>query len=539
MDINQNFAELDSAALEAYATEVRSAFDALVGVDAPTVEQVTEAETYAEHIDAIKAEQETRVAAAAELAARAAALRTRFSEESAEEAAEEAVEAEAEETVEAEVEVEEAAVEPKVAAKVASVATLAAKTGRPAKPAATRKPVAITAAADVPDFATGSHLGDLSEVAKAVINRMRGFGRPTGDGRSENLQHFGVASFHLDFPKELSTSRGMDDMEVLTYAASEKRLPGGSLVASGGWCAPSETIYDLCGGETLDGILSIPEVNVTRGGIKFTKGPSFADIYNAVGFCQTEAQAIAGTDKTCVEVPCPQFEDVRLDACGLCVKAPILTNASYPELVERYISGSMVAHQHKMNAKVLTAMATEAGAALVIAGLGTTAGDTLGGLELIADGKRSDYRLGLGETLEVVVPHWVKGAIRTDLAQRSGQTSGEAVTDEQIRAHFAARHLNVQFVYDWQSLASKAVAYPATFNALIYPAGTYVKGMADVINLNAVYDAASLVVNIYTALFFEQGILVANMCYDASLVTLPVCNSGRTGAGDLTCDTTP
>jgi hypothetical protein len=70
---------------------------------------------------------------------------------------------------------------------------------------------------------------------------------------------------------------------------------------------------------------------------------------------------------------------------------------------------------------------------------------------------------------------------------------------------------------------------------VLYPAGTFVVGKAPVINLSAVYDAASLQVNLYTGLFTEQGILVAEMCYDSDLVTLPVCNSGRVGAADLTC----
>jgi hypothetical protein len=56
-----------------------------------------------------------------------------------------------------------------------------------------------------------------------------------------------------------------------------------------------------------------------------------------------------------------------------------------------------------------------------------------------------------------------------------------------------------------------------------------------VINLNAVYDAASLATNIYTALFFEQGILTAKMCYDSVKVTLPVCSGGRSGITNLTC----
>ena len=110
-----------------------------------------------------------------------------------------------------------------------------------------------------------------------------------------------------------------------------------------------------------------------------------------------------------------------------------------------------------------------------------------------------------------------------------------AVSDAELNAVFTSAGANVQYVYDWQELDTTAEVYPATFNAMIYPAGTWIKGTADVINLNAVYDAASLAQNIYTALFMEQGILVAKMCYESSLLTLPVCNAGRTGAHDLTC----
>jgi hypothetical protein len=540
VDILSSLADLSDERLAEYEAEVRAAFDALVALDAPTAEQVAEAEGYADAIDAIAAESGSRAQAAEDLAARAAALRNRFAPEASDDEGDEppAEEGEGDAAPEGQPDVQTEDAAPPVAAKGA-VATLARRTTRPPVTRPRRAPIAITAAADVPEFATGSVIEDLGTVSTAMINRMRGFGTPSGDGTSENLQHYGVASFRLDFPKELTIDRHSDDMEVINYAMTESRLPGASLVAAGGWCAPSETIYDLCAGETTEGILSVPEVNVSRGGIKYTSGPDFSAIYSNVGFCQTEAQAIAGTAKPCFEVPCPPFTEVRLDACGLCIKAPILTQAAYPELVARWISGAMIAHQHKMNAKVISAIVTAAGASKTITALGTTAGDTLSSLELLADGIRSKYRLSFTHTMEVVLPFWAKGAIRSDLSLRTGQDPN-AVTDEQINAHFAARHLAVSFVYDWQDTpfpagTAPAIAYPANVQALIYPAGTFIKGTADVINLNAVYDAASLATNVYTALFFEQGILVAKTCYEAALVTVPVCNAGESGAADIAC----
>jgi hypothetical protein len=323
-------------------------------------------------------------------------------------------------------------------------------------------------------------------------------------------------------------------MAVLTHAADEKRLAGDSLVAAGGWCAPSETLYDMCVTETLDGILSVPEVNVTRGGIKYTSGPDFSSIYTNVGFAQTEAQAISGTAKTCYEVTCPPFVEVRLDVVGLCIKAPILTNAAYPELVNRWISGAMIAHAHKVNASVISRMVTAAGTANAVQDFGGTAASTLNALELLADRLRQKYVMGMKDTMEVVVPFWIRGAIRADLALRTGKAI-EAVTDQVIDAEFSARSLNIQFVYDWQTLTDYATTegYPATYQALIYPSGTFVKGTSDVISLNSVYDAASLATNVYTAVFFEQGLLVAKMCNEAMLVTLPVCGAGRTGIANI------
>jgi hypothetical protein len=531
VDLNQNFASLADDELVTYAAEVRAAFDALAALDSPTADQITEAEGYADHLDAIQAEQTHRTEEAAALAERAAALRTRFQSEPEPEEETEEEEAE-EETEEEPAQPAQQSAQPEPQPARSNVVALATRTPRPQKPTPSYQPVVITAAADVPEFATGSKIDTMSAVAKATINRMRGFGTPSGTGQGENWQHYGVASFRLDFPENLTIDRHSDDQEVMTFAANEHRLPGGSLVAAGGWCAPSETIYDLCPGGSTDGMLSLPEVNVARGGIKYTKGPDFSALYSAA-FCQTEAQAIAGTAKTCYEVPCPAFTEVRLDACGICIRVPILTNAAYPELVSATLSEAMIAFQHSQNAKVLAALAAAAGTATTFTGLGSASGDTLEALLLASANVRQKKRLSLTTSLEVVLPFWAKSVLLADLSRRSGTTSPASESD--VAAIFSAANTNVQYVYDWEPLPDAATEWPTTIPALVYQAGSYVKGTADVINLNAVYDAASLAQNVYTGLFFEQGVLVAEMCNKAAAVEIPVCTAGRTGANDLTC----
>ena len=174
-------------------------------------------------------------------------------------------------------------------------------------------------------------------------------------------------------------------------------------------------------------------------------------------------------------MPCPPFVEVRLDACGICIKVPILTNAAYPELVAATISEALVAHQHAMNVKVISAVATALGAPVAFAGLGAASTDTLDALLLASANIRQKYRLPLTTSLEVVVPFWAKDVLLSDVARRTGDGYG-VPTDADVAAIFAAANTNVQYVYDWNPLPAAATAWPTTIPALIYPAGAFVNG---------------------------------------------------------------
>jgi hypothetical protein len=425
------------------------------------------------------------------------------------------------------------------------VAQVARNGQRPVTPARSRGTVAIRASADVPEFSTGQVLEDLTQTAKATLSRMQGFPTWTPPSEAiiaaaargenvEDIRRFGVATFRKPFPEDLVAPERTDAYDTIMNASRESNLPGQSLTAAGGWCAPSEVIYDLCQDETTDGMLSIPEIQVSRGGIKYTQGPDFSTIYDNTGFCQTEAQAISGATKPCYEVPCPAFTEVRLDVCGLCIKVPILTQAGYPELVARVISGAMIAHQHQMNAKVINSIATALGAPTEMPDIGSSAQGTLNAVQLVTEALRSKYRLGFNRAMEVVAPHWLLGAIKADISYRTG-VAFASVSDAEVNAALGAAGAAVQWVEDWQGLPNGCpTVWPSAVDLLIYPSGTFIKGTSDVISLNAVYDAASLAVNTYVGLFFEEGILVTRTCYSGCAVTIPLCNAGKTGAADNT-----
>jgi hypothetical protein len=540
--------------LTALYTEAETEFNEVTARDHPTKADVARATELAEAMDQIKAEQDDRATAVTDMAKiredRAAKTTDKPVDKpegkpDGKDGKPEVVEGEVVKTVDApegkdgkdgkdgggsggSADADGKEVE-KVAAK-GRVAAYASKLSRPDRPVH-YDPIVITAAADVQGYSTGGPMAGVRDISLGAIARTRAFPEPTGDGQ---LQKYGVALLRKQFPDDLVIDRPDDGFSVIEKAGDESRLPGGSLVAAGGWCAPSETLYDFCEGESLDGMLDLPEVQVRRGGIRYTTGPVWSDLYNK-GFCQTEAQAIAGTAKTCYEVPCPTFTEARLDACGLCIKVPILTNAAYPELVDRVIRGTIVGHQHVINARVISAISTAIGAATVGPDMKGTAGSSLAAIELATAGLRDANRLALNASMEVVLPHWVKGAVKLDLSMRNGRD--EPATDADVAAHFAAEGVRVNWVYDFIDLpnAPNPTAYPATTTMLVYPAGTFVKGTSDVINLSAVYDAASLATNIYTGLFMEEGILVVRRCFGGAKYTIPICNAGRTGINDVTC----
>lgn len=404
--------------------------------------------------------------------------------------------------------------------------------------------------ADVPGFAADSD-ASFEDLAVALDRRLQGFNSgayaaAARAGRAMSERHsLAVVRKHFDERATVSSPESAD--AAMAFAVNEKNLPGGSLVAAGGWCAPSETVYDLLEDESRDGLISLPEINVTRGGIKFTKGPKFADLYAAPSFNFTEEEAKAGKylpdtanqgankvgAKPVYNVPCTEFEEVRLSAAGIHVQANLLQQRGYPELVARTIRGAFVAHEHKMSERIIASMERQSTPVSMDSGQIGAAAPILTAIELQVEHYRYAQRLSRSTTLEAVFPYWVHGAIRTDLSRRQGVDLTD-VNDARIDAWFKARGVNPQFVYDWQALtgaASDFKVWGTSLKFLLYSAGTFVKGGQDVITLDTVYDSVLLGQNDYTALFTEEGYLVAKRGHDARAVTVPINPNGGTGTG--------
>lgn len=468
-------------------------------------------------------------------------------------------------------------------APVPSVSQMAAQTKLPDVPAKKTSANAVTAHVSAPmagllDLPVGSVYANNNQIALALIKNAQSHGRTGGAGTRQT-----VAQFKRDRGAELTVEDGSDREAVkraLRYARDERRLDGGSLAkawqksidqgasltAAAGWCAPSQNDYDLCRNWSSGvGILDLPTVTVTRGGINYTDEPTFPEIYaNAVAAgggsnFLTEAQVIADTAKTCSEIPCPTFENRRLDVMALCIRVSFLQAAGYPEVVAAWDDGLRAAHEAEQNRLIIADIIARAGAATVIDGFAATDDSFTSGLlaamELAAEDTRYRFHMDWNATVEFALPHWVIPQIRADLSRRTGDTGGLlSVSDSYIASLFSTRGIRVHWVRGWQDGLITGGALAPTFPGgiaappfltalpvtglqfLAWPAGSIAVARQDVVTLTNVYDAASLAQNEFTALFAEEGFAPIYPCPGQRLYTVnDLCVGGITGEAQIRC----
>jgi hypothetical protein len=413
----------------------------------------------------------------------------------------------------------------------------------------------IVAAADIATFPTGTELS-WAEVGKAFEERVRAYPSAARSGTKTRMQH-SLARIRRDFPDSAVIMEG-DSHETafgkLRAAADGAGNPD-AVVAANGWCAPSEPDYSICSPITADGMINLPERILRRGGLLHNQGLDFTDFFGGditlpiPGFnILTEAQVIADTAKTCVEIPCPSFVDDRLNVAALCLTSSLLQNRGYPEFVSEFTQGAVAAMAHLVNREVINEIVTGSTAVLLTTTDpwvtdGTFYSNVLSAVEFAIKDMRYAYRTSQSQSFTVVLPYWVLAGMRADYIRQNARVSDD-LADSAIMAAFSMRGAQVQWVYDWQDAfnpgtiiaaqqlgaATPPINYPALTSFLVFLPGTWVLGRQDVIRLDTVYDSTNLQQNLVTQLFMEDGFKPMRMCQFSRVYTLPTCANGNTGA---------
>lgn len=414
----------------------------------------------------------------------------------------------------------------------------------------------IVAAADLAEFSSGTEL-NWAQVGQAFEDRVRAYPSAARGGAKARMQH-SLVRIRRDFGDEGTIMEGDSHQSAFNKlraaADAAGRGDGSSLVAANGWCAPSEPDYSICSPITADGLLNIPERVLRRGGLLHNQGLDFADFFGndftlpIPGFnILTEAQVIADTAKTCVEIPCPEFVDDRLNVAALCLTSSLLQNRGYPEFVSEFTQGAIAALAHLVNREVINEIVTGS-TAVNLATVdpwvtdGTFYSNVLSAVEFAIKDMRYAYRTSMTQPFTVVMPYWVLAGMRADYIRRNAAANDD-IADAAIQASFAMRGAQVQWVYDWQDAfnpgaipatnqmgnATPPFNYPTTLQFLVFLPGTWVLGRQDVIRLDTVYDSTNLQQNLVTQLFMEDGFRPMRMCQFSRVYTIPVCANGSTG----------
>jgi hypothetical protein len=424
-----------------------------------------------------------------------------------------------------------------------AVASLSATAGHAPKPAAPAARLAITASGN------GREITGLDDLATEFIEKAQSV--PT-TSQGSNAPKYAVARIRNEFSHTVDNRTSLAEIQeayrdLIGNAGGEKQA---ALVAGGGWCAPSEQLYDFFNIADFDNGIDLPTMGVTRGGIKFPVSPSIGDaFFQNVGsspasglggfafafgngtdpWLWTETDDIltvtGSVNKPTLRVPCPTFSEVRLEAYGLSLTAGNLTDSAYPEATQNFLTLLRAAYAHAINARLINLMDAASSSAGTLGSTSTPAFQAfIGGLALAAADYRARYAMSSNAVLEAVLPYYVRDMIRADLAMRLNVELLD-VTNAMIDGYFTTRNVRPQWVGDYQVRAagkpgaSTAItAWPSgatATNVLLYAAGTFVHGQGMSLDLGVVRDSTLNAENDFTAAWAEEAHLIAKVGHES------------------------
>ncbi len=441
-----------------------------------------------------------------------------------------------------------------------------ARANAPSVPAPSQE-LAITASVGLPgQFEPGARITDLRAVGDLMEQRAKSMadqgGRFSARRTGDPYGGVQIASMKNDWADRFSDTSSTDAVQAYIEKVQGNRTASKfeTLVAGGGWCAPSQNRYDFFNIACEGGAIDLPTFGVERGGVNFPVSPSLADTFSpalpwytafsnaTVPWLWTETDDIltvtGSTNKPCIRVPCSSMTNVRLECYGICLTAGNLADNAWPESTRNFLSLLMSAHFHASNARYISQIVTAAGTAITgctsATGKGATA-PLLGVAEMGAWDYRTKFGMCDDDVIEWILPAWAKGVVRADLAKRSGVSDFMCIPDSQIAQWFDCRNIRVQFVDDFQvraggqpGAATSITRYPPFVNGLMYAAGTVARGNGMSLDLGVVRDSTLNAENDFTAAWMEECHLIARFGHEVRNYQVEICPDGAVGSANIT-----
>lgn len=521
-------AELD-ALLAAVRDEAADITDALSDPATADDADLDRLELLAGYVDTLNAALNVVEVATAERAEKAAALAARIAPAQLAAADPEPVE-EVEEPVADEPVAVVAALEGVIVAPAPRrVVALAPKVKLPAD---TRE-VAIVAAAGLPGIQGGSRV-QMIDLVKPAFSRWDSY---AGVALAKD-QLFTLNAPPRD-PRLVVT--GQNDQSVMEYAGDQSRLKplptakatATGIVAAGGWCAPAEQRYDICTLACLDGILDVPTIAMPRGSISYFRHLDYSTVATAIAageFCFTNAQLVAlpPVVKPCFEIPCATPINATLDVCGLCIRAGLLQQKAFPELIAAWMQLALIAFAHFLNARNIAQMVAGSGVVIAMPATFGAIAAFLDAVYLQATVYRAQNGMCMDAPLEIVAPYWLPEIFEVDQERRQFDNDD----DNDWLTDLGEHNIRVQFIKDYQdaafTAASPITSWPTTVEFMMYAPGAWVRGSEDIISVSTLVDSTLLQTNRVQLLFIETATVMLPWCGPSIRVSVPLCPSGAT-----------
>jgi hypothetical protein len=245
--------------------------------------------------------------------------------------------------------------------------------------------------------------------------------------------------------------------------------------------------------------------------------------------------------KPCFEIPCATPVTGTLDARGLCLRAGILQQKAFPELIAAWMDLALIAYAHYLNAFNIAEIVAGSGAAIVTPTTFGVISQVFDAVALQATVYRAQNGMAADALLEVVFPYWLPTLMAVDQERR--QFNSEDQND--FASDLAELNVRAQYVKDFQDSAFVAAdpvtLWPTTVQFLLFAPGAWVRGTEDIISVSTLYDSTLLTTNRVQLLFVEAGTKMLPWCGPSKLVTVSICASGATGGpiattpGAFTC----
>lgn len=407
-------------------------------------------------------------------------------------------------------------------------------------------PVALRAAAGVPDFQPGVEL-DRDALAQITVEAIRqGVSSPPGMPFKMRLA---TANWSDLYPEERKIDG--DDPYADMRRLDKVRSPQ-AMAAAGGWCAPSVIRYDVGTLGVTDRPVrdNLTAFNSTRGGLRYFVDLSIAETDTTDGITRlTEAQDEGGTTtKDCVVIECPTDTDVRADIIASCLQAGNLASIAFPELIAAWQDLLAIATARNADSGLLDMIAddpqTKAVTASAWYGGWPTVVNAFGAL---AAGYRSRHRLGAGDPLVALAPAWLADKLVIDSA--STQFPSLEVARAQVAARIEAlTGVRVEWYLDSETGAdqifgtqgeSAVLGFPNPAVIYMYPPGGILFIDQGMLNIGLVRDSALNETN-DVRFFSEVFEAAAVVAAEVFRLELTLCGDGtRAPAGTLeTCGAT-